>query len=289
MSGQHTQGRAAAEADGTPAPLLEVRGLVRDYPLPRERLWTPAPRFRALDGVDFTLAPGRSLGVVGESGSGKSTLARLVMALDTPTAGQVRLRGRDLHALGAADLRAARRDVQMVFQDPYGSLDPRMTVERLVAEPLAALEGLPRPQQRERVAEVLAQVGLRPSDAGKYPHEFSGGQRQRIAIARAIVTRPALVVADEPVSALDVSVQAQVLNLLQDLQEQAGLSLLLISHDLAVVRHLCDEVVVLREGRIVERGSPEVLFRSPVHPYTRELVAAVPRVLPVHGLATPYS
>ncbi|WP_019702273.1 ABC transporter ATP-binding protein [Paracidovorax avenae] len=280
MSGPHTQGRAAAEADGMPAPLLEVRGLVRDYLLPRERLWTPAPRFRALDRVDFTLAPGRSLGVVGESGSGKSTLARLVMALDTPTAGQVRLRGRDLHALGAADLRAARRDVQMVFQDPYGSLDPRMTVERIVAEPLAALEGLPRPQQRERVAEVLAQVGLRPSDAGKYPHEFSGGQRQRIAIARAIVTRPALVVADEPVSALDVSVQAQVLNLLQDLQEQAGLSLLLISHDLAVVRHLCDEVVVLREGRVVERGAPDVLFRSPGHPYTRELVAAVPRVAP---------
>ncbi len=224
MSGQHAPGRAAAEADDLPAPLLEVRGLVRDYPLPRERLWTPAPRFRALDGVDFALAPGRSLGVVGESGSGKSTLARLVMALDTPTAGQVLLRGRDLHALGAAGLRAARRDVQMVFQDPYGSLDPRMTVERIVAEPLAALAGLPRPQQRERVAEVLAQVGLRPSDAGKYPHEFSGGQRQRIAIARAIITRPALVVADEPVSALDVSVQAQVLNLLQDLQEQAGLS-----------------------------------------------------------------
>lgn len=229
MNRQDAPDLAVADAAVLPAPLLDVSGLVRDYPLPRERLWAPPPRFRALDGVDFTLAPGRSLGVVGESGSGKSTLARLVMALDAPTAGQVRLRGRDLHALDAAELRAARRDVQMVFQDPYGSLDPRMTVERIVAEPLAALEGVPRPQQRERVAEVLAQVGLRPSDAGKYPHEFSGGQRQRIAIARAIVTRPALVVADEPVSALDVSVQAQVLNLLQDLQEQAGLSLLLIS------------------------------------------------------------
>ncbi|WCM94432.1 ATP-binding cassette domain-containing protein [Acidovorax sp. NCPPB 2350] len=264
-------------------PLLDVRGLVRDYPLPRERPWGPAPRLRALDGVDLALAAGRSLGVVGESGSGKSTLARLVMALDTPTAGTVHLRGRDLHALDPAGLRAARRDFQMVFQDPYGSLDPRLTVERIVAEPLAALERLPRPAQRERVAEVLAQVGLRPGDAGKYPHEFSGGQRQRIAIARAIVTRPALVVADEPVSALDVSVQAQVLNLLRDLREQAGISYLLISHDLAVVRHLCDEVVVLRQGRIVERGAPDALFRAPAHPYTRELVAAVPRAVPRAG------
>ncbi len=159
-----TPGSLAPQAD---ASLLEVRGLVRDYALPRERLLGPAPQLRALDGVDFTLAAGRSLGVVGESGSGKSTLARLVMALDTPTAGTVRLRGRDLHALRPAELRAARRDVQMVFQDPYGSLDPRMTVERIVAEPLAALEGLPRPMLRERVAEVLAQVGLRPADAGK--------------------------------------------------------------------------------------------------------------------------
>jgi len=276
--GTPVPGGMAPPAD--PAPLLEVRGLVRDYALPRERLLAPAPRLRALDGIDFTLAAGRSLGVVGESGSGKSTLARLVMALDTPTAGTVRLRGRDLHALRPAELRSARRDVQMVFQDPYGSLDPRMTVERIVAEPLAALEGLPRPVLRERVAEVLAQVGLRPADAGKYPHEFSGGQRQRIAIARAIVTRPALVVADEPVSALDVSVQAQVLNLLSDLQADAGITYLLISHDLAVVRHLCDEVVVMQAGRIVERGTPDALFRSPSHPYTRELVAAVPPAVP---------
>ncbi|SFE29801.1 ATP-binding cassette domain-containing protein [Paracidovorax konjaci] len=274
---------ASGQKPSDDAPLLEVEGLVRDYALPRERLLSPAPRLRALDGVGFTLAAGRSLGVVGESGSGKSTLARLVMALDTPTAGQVRLRGRDLHALGPAALRAARRDLQMVFQDPYGSLDPRMTVERIVAEPVAALEGLPRAQQRERVAQVLAQVGLRPGDAAKYPHEFSGGQRQRIAIARAIVTRPALVVADEPVSALDVSVQAQVLNLLCDLQARAGITYLLISHDLAVVRHLCDEVVVMQAGRIVERGTPDALFRSPAHPYTQELVAAVPRAVPRPG------
>ena len=232
----------------------------------------------ALRGVSLDIHAVRSLGVVGESGSGKSTLARLVMALDTPSAGSVELLGRDLHRLTACELRAARRDLQMVFQDPYGSLDPRQTVETIVTEPLQALANATKAELRERAAEVLAQVGLRAGDAHKYPHEFSGGQRQRIAIARALITRPRLIVADEPVSALDVSVQAQVLNLLQDLQERHGVSYLLISHDLAVVQQLCDEVLVLYQGQVVERGAPQALFTQPRHPYTQALVAAVPRM-----------
>jgi peptide/nickel transport system ATP-binding protein len=199
------------------------------------------------------------------------------MALDTPTSGRVQLLGQDLHALPKKTLRKARRDFQMVFQDPYGSLDPRQTVERIVAEPLEALGETTRAQRRERAAQSLAAVGLRESDLRKYPHEFSGGQRQRIAIARALITRPRLIVADEPVSALDVSVQAQVLNLMQDLQQQYGISYLLISHDLAVVNHLCDEVCVLHRGLVVERGEPRQLFAHAEHPYTRALLAAVPR------------
>ncbi|HEX6704421.1 MAG TPA: ATP-binding cassette domain-containing protein [Albitalea sp.] len=253
--------------------LLEVTDLVKHYKLPRDSLLRPAPVVHALNGVSFTLEAGKSLGIVGESGSGKSTLARLVMALEVPSAGRVTLLGRDLHALPASDLRAARRDFQMVFQDPYGSLDPRQRIEHIVAEPLPAM---PPAERRRQVADALDAVGLRAADLEKYPHEFSGGQRQRIAIARALITRPKLIVADEPVSALDVSVQAQVLNLLQDLRAQFGLAYLFISHDLAVVDHVCDEVAVMREGRIVEQGSPERLFRQPAHPYTRALVAAAP-------------
>jgi peptide/nickel transport system ATP-binding protein len=284
----------AASADGTGAaarfdsnfpatPLLEVTDLVRHYALPRESLFKPPPRVQALNGVSFRIRQGRSLGIVGESGSGKSTIARLVMALDRPTSGRIELLGRDLNALPAEQLRAARRDVQMVFQDPYGSLDPRQTVARIVAEPLEALassEAAGRAGQRERAAESLAAVGLRTTDLDKYPHEFSGGQRQRIAIARALITRPRLIVADEPVSALDVSVQAQVLNLMNDLQQQFGISYLLISHDLAVVNHLCDEVCVLHRGLIVERGAPQQLFAHAAHPYTQALLAAVPRAEP---------
>ncbi len=260
--------------DDTP-PLLRVEDLVRTYTLPRERLLQPPPTVQALQGVSFTLQTGHSLGIVGESGSGKSTLARLVMALDTPTSGRVLMQGRDLHAMNAADLRRARRDFQMVFQDPYGSLDPRQAVERIVTEPLRAQREDTPTDTRARAAEVLDSVGLRITDLDKYPHEFSGGQRQRIAIARALITRPRLIVADEPVSALDVSVQAQVLNLMQDLQAQYGVTYLLISHDLAVVHHLCEEVAVLWQGRIVEQGPPDRLFRDPQHPYTRTLLDAV--------------
>ncbi|HEY2257743.1 MAG TPA: ATP-binding cassette domain-containing protein [Variovorax sp.] len=269
------------DPDPQSAALLEVTDLVRHYQLPREQLFGPPPMVKALNGVSFSIRPGQSLGIVGESGSGKSTIARLVMALDRPTSGRVKLLGQDLHRLPKDSLRAARRELQMVFQDPYGSLDPRRTVARIVAEPLEALAESSRAEQRERAAESLAAVGLRASDLNKYPHEFSGGQRQRIAIARALITRPKLIVADEPVSALDVSVQAQVLNLMQDLQQQFGISYLLISHDLAVVNHLCDEVCVLHRGLIVERGAPQQLFRHAQHPYTQALLSAVPRAEPV--------
>ncbi|MBR0848583.1 ATP-binding cassette domain-containing protein [Bradyrhizobium diazoefficiens] len=267
----------------TAEPLLVVKDLVQRYRLPRENLFRPPGEVRALNGVSAQVAPGKSLGVVGESGSGKSTFARLVMALERPASGEVMLLGRDLNRIPADELRRARRDFQMVFQDPYGSLDPRQTIARIVAEPLSVLEEADRATFRERVAAVLRQVGLRDADMDKYPHEFSGGQRQRIAIARALITRPKLIVADEPVSALDVSVQAQVLNLMQDLQEQFGLSYILISHDLAVVDHLCDEVAVMYLGRIVEQGRPMDLFERCAHPYTRALLDAVPRARPSGG------
>ncbi len=262
------------------SPLLAVDALVKHYRLPRERLLEPGALVPALQGVSFTLARGRSLGIVGESGSGKSTLARLVMALEAPTAGRVLLDGAELHALRPAALRAARAKLQMVFQDPYGSLDPRRTVGHTVAEPLRLLHRADAAEQRARAAEALDAVGLPPAALQRYPHEFSGGQRQRIAIARALITRPKLIVADEPVSALDVSVQAQVLNLMQDLQQRFGLALLFISHDLAVVDLVCDDVVVLYQGRIVEHGAPELLFRRAAHPYTRALMLAVPRLQP---------
>jgi len=261
-------------------PLLDVKDVVQRYALPRESLLRSPGEVLALDGISARVEAGRSLGIVGESGSGKSTFARLVMALERPTSGSVELMGRDLNRLPANELRRARRDFQMVFQDPYGSLDPRQTIARIVAEPLTALVRTDRATLRERVATVLRQVGLRDTDMDKFPHEFSGGQRQRIAIARALITQPKLIVADEPVSALDVSVQAQVLNLLEDLQEQFGISYILISHDLAVVDYLCDEVAVMYLGKIVEQGRPEDLFDHCAHPYTRALLEAVPRARP---------
>jgi peptide/nickel transport system ATP-binding protein len=258
--------------------LLQVAGLAQRYPLPRAHPLTKATTLAALDDVSFTLQAGKTLGIVGESGSGKSTLARLVMALEAPSSGSVLFEGRDLHQLGNDELRIARRHFQMVFQDPYSSLDPRMTVARTVAEPLEQLEHLPAAQRRERAAAMLDAVGLNAStDLDKYPHEFSGGQRQRIAIARALVTQPKLIVADEPVSALDVSVQAQVLNLMQDLQERFGLAYLFISHDLAVVDLVCDELIVLQHGRVVERGATDEVLNAPREAYTRRLIEAMPR------------
>jgi peptide/nickel transport system ATP-binding protein len=259
-------------------PLLQVRQLGRRFVMPRSALWGAANSLQALSDVSFCLQAGKSLGIVGESGSGKSTLARLVMALDQPTEGQVLFNGVDVHQASASELRPLRSGFQMVFQDPYGSLDPRQKVLSIVTEPIQTLakpsDG--RSALRERAAEALSEVGLRSADLDKYPHEFSGGQRQRIAIARALISRPALIVADEPVSALDVSVQAQVLNLMMDLQDRYGLSYLLVSHDLAVINLMCDDVLVLQSGCVVEQGSAQKIFEQAEHPYTRALLAAVP-------------
>ncbi len=255
-------------------PLLQLQGVSRHYLLPRRRLFAPAPRRTALDTVSLVLMPGEVLGLVGESGSGKSTLGRLAVGLERADAGVVRLAGIDLANAGRRDWRRLRRDAQMVFQDPFGSLDPRLTVARIVAEPLALLQ-LPPAEAAARVAQALAEVGLGVAALGRYPHEFSGGQRQRIAIARALITRPRLLVADEPVSALDVSVQAQVLNLMADLRVRHGLAYLFISHDLAVVAHLADRIAVMQAGKIVETGPTAALLERPRHPFTQALLAAV--------------
>ena len=269
-------------------PLVEASGLTRQYVLPRESLTQQAQRIFALNQVSLTLHSGRSLGIVGESGCGKSTLARCIMALEPLTAGTLRIMGKDPHSMRMWALRQYRHNFQMVFQDPFGSLNPRHTVARIVSEPLEMAENRLNTADRSfRVKKVLESVGLKETDMAKFPHEFSGGQRQRIAIARALVTRPALIVADEPVSALDVSVQAQVLNLLQDLQDEFGVTYLFISHDLAVVEYVCEEVAVMYMGRIVEQGATDEIFTGPAHPYTRALLEAVPKITPGEGRARP--
>jgi ABC-type oligopeptide transport system ATPase subunit len=232
---------------------------------------------RAVDGIDFDVRRGETFGIVGESGSGKSTTARLIARLLDASAGAVHFEGREITALHGAGLRPLRRELQLVFQDPYSSLNPRRTVGAIVGEPLVIHRvGSDRAARARAVGELLETVGLSPAHAGRYPHEFSGGQRQRIGIARALALAPRLLIADEPVSALDVSIQAQVLNLLCDLQSRLGLTMIFISHDLSVVRHMCDRIAVMREGRIVELASGEQLYSAPRDPYTRELLAAVP-------------
>jgi oligopeptide/dipeptide ABC transporter ATP-binding protein len=263
-------------------PLLELTGLVKRFPV-RDALGRRAGAVHAVDGVTLSVAEGEVLAIVGESGCGKSTLGRLMLNLITPDAGTVRFGGDDLTKLSAPALRARRRDMQLIFQDPFASLDPRMTVEQAVAEPLRLHRIVPREQERAQVADLLSRVGLRPELARRWPHEFSGGQRQRIAIARALASQPKLIVGDEPVSALDVSVQAQVVNLLGDLIRDLGLTFVLISHDLGVVRHVADRVAVMYLGRIVEEGPAEVVLTAPRHPYTRALLAAVPG----HGVKAP--
>jgi len=265
------------------APLLEVRGLTKHFVASRSLFGAARSHVRAVDDLDLDLAPGETLGIVGESGCGKSTLGRLILRLIDPSAGTIRFKGRDVTGLAGADLRALRRDMQLVFQDPYASLNPRMTVADILAEPLALHGLVPAADRAARVGELLRLVGLSPAHARRYPHEFSGGQRQRIGIARALAVQPELIVCDEAVSALDVSVQAQVLNLLKDLQARLGLALVFIAHDLAVVRHIAGRVAVMYLGRIVETGPARDLFARPRHPYTRALLSAIP--VPAPGAA----
>jgi oligopeptide/dipeptide ABC transporter ATP-binding protein len=261
------------------APLLRVEGLQKHFPLRRGLFGRVKGAVRAVDGVDFTLQPGQTLGVVGESGCGKSTLGRLVLRLIEPSAGRIVFDGHELGTLDAAALRAQRRAMQIIFQDPFSSLNPRMTVGQILAEPLM-LHGLHTGRHGERVAELLHTVGLPREAAARYPHEFSGGQRQRVGIARALAVEPRLIVCDEAVSALDVSVQAQVVNLLQDLQRRFGLAYIFIAHDLAVVKHIAHRVAVMYLGRIVELADTRTLFAAPRHPYTQALLSAIPRPQP---------
>jgi oligopeptide transport system ATP-binding protein len=272
---------AAADAragSATGEVILQVEGLVKHFPVSRRTLLGKAPGpIKAVDGVSFELRRGETLGIVGESGCGKSTLAKLLLRLETPTAGRALLNGRNIYEMNGPDLRALRRNFQMVMQDPYTSLNPRMTVGDIIGEPFEIHpEVAPRERRKARVAELLELVGLSPEHINRYPHQFSGGQRQRIGIARALALNPEIIVCDEPVSALDVSIQAQVINLLERLQRELDLSYIFIAHDLSVVRHISDRVAVMYLGKIVEIGTEEEIYERATHPYTQALLSAVP-------------
>jgi oligopeptide/dipeptide ABC transporter ATP-binding protein len=256
--------------------VLEVEDLKTYFPVRKGLLRRTVGHVHAVDGVSFTIGAGETLGLVGESGCGKTTVGRSVLRLIEPTAGVIRLGGRDITRLGRAELRPLRREMQIIFQDPFSSLNPRMRAGDIVGEPLKVHGTVPPRERRERVAALFARVGLSEAQMDNYPHQFSGGQRQRIGVARALALNPKLIVGDEPVSALDVSIQAQVINLLTDLQRELGLSYLFISHNLAVVEHISHRIAVMYLGRIVEHTDRETLFRKPLHPYTEALLAAVP-------------
>jgi len=257
-------------------PLLEVKNLKKYFPVKGGIFSKPIGYVHAVDGVSFYLNGGESLGLVGESGCGKSTAARAILRLIEPTEGEILFEGKDVCKLDREELRSIRRDMQIVFQDPYASLDPRRTVEQIVGEPLDVFHISTKKERKERIASLLQKVGLSPDHARRYAHEFSGGQRQRIGIARAIALNPKLIIGDEPVSALDVSIQAQVINLLEDIQEEFKLSYIIIAHDLAVVEHVCDRIAVMYLGRIAELAKDKELYTSPLHPYTVALLSAIP-------------
>ncbi|CAN5737429.1 dipeptide ABC transporter ATP-binding protein [soil metagenome] len=257
------------------APLLQVRHLIKEFTRKKGWFGTASP-LRAVDDVTFDIAEGETFGLVGESGSGKTTTGRCILRLIEPTSGAVQFRGEDVLAFSRRRLREARRDMQIVFQDPFSSLNPRMRVQSIVEEPLIIHRMGSRTERAARVQELFELVGLDPSQLSRYPHQFSGGQRQRIGLARALALNPSLVIADEPVSALDVSVQAQVVNLLMDLQQRLKLTYLFIAHDLRLVRHICSRSAVMYLGKIVEMGDTEAIFASPAHPYTRALLSAIP-------------
>jgi len=258
-------------------PLVSVQNLRKTYGGEKRLFGAPTPALKAVNNVSFDIAPGETLGLVGESGSGKSTTGRVLLQLEAPTGGDIFYKGENITGLGKAGLKPYRRDMQIIFQDPYASLNPRMTVGEFVGEPLEVhrLAGSAR-EREDRVAALFAKVGLDPSFMKRYPHEFSGGQRQRVNIARAIALNPAFIVADEPITALDVSIQAQIVNLFQDLQDELGLTYLFIAHDLSMIRYLCHRVAVMLRGRIVEIGPCDAIFENPQHPYTRALLSAIP-------------